>query len=123
VRTDPCPPSGNSLKTLTSASLNTILDNVAPPISEHEVVEIWISHDIAGYVGLEPLVFQSFSKMMEQTDGGDVIIRKGRSTGQRDGEYGAWDMNFCDDVVQAQKLCKVTKSRRLMRSNYNPHRY
>lgn len=83
---------------------------MAPPISEHEVVEIWISHDIAGYVGLEPLVFHSFSKMMEQTDGGDVVIRKGRSTGQRDGEYGAWDMNFCDDVVQAQKLCKVMKS-------------
>lgn len=102
---------GNSLKTLTTASLNTILDNVAPPISEHEVVEIWISHDIAGYIGLEPLVFQSFSKMMEQTDGGDVVIRKGRSTGQRDGEYGAWDMNFCDDVVQAQKLCKVMKGK------------
>jgi hypothetical protein len=85
------------------------LDNVAPPISEHEVVEIWISHDIAGYVGLEPLVFQAFSKMMEQTDGGDVVIRKGRSTGQRAGEYGAWDMNFCDDIIQASKLCKVKK--------------
>jgi hypothetical protein len=85
------------------------LDNVAPPITEHEVVEIWISHDIAGYVGLEPLVFQSFSKMMEQTDGGDVVIRKGRSTGQRDGEYGSWDMNFCDDIIQATKLCKVSE--------------
>ncbi|KAG2176553.1 hypothetical protein INT44_007216 [Umbelopsis vinacea] len=119
---------GNSLKTLTTASLATILDNVAPPISEHEVVEIWISHDIAGYVGLEPLVFQSFSKMMEQTDGGDVVIRKGRSTGQRDSEYGAWDMNFCDDVVQAQKLCKAnieylikthTKAPEV-RTGYNP---
>ncbi|KAG2180942.1 hypothetical protein INT43_008522 [Umbelopsis isabellina] len=98
---------GQSLRTLTTETLTTILDNVAPPISEHEVVQIWISHDIAGYVGLEPLVFQAFSKMMEQTDGGDVVIRKGRSTGQRAGEYGAWDMNFCDDITQATKLCKA----------------
>lgn len=47
-----------SLKTFTD-----ILNAVAPPISEHEVIEVWLSHDMIGYEGVETLVYRALAKV------------------------------------------------------------
>ncbi|CAG8698081.1 13626_t:CDS:2, partial [Dentiscutata heterogama] len=48
---------GSDLKTLSLSTLTTVVNAVVPPISQYEVVEVWLSHDMVGYVGLESLTF------------------------------------------------------------------
>lgn len=38
------------------------MNAVAPPISEHEVIQVWLSHDMEGYEGIESLVYRSLAK-------------------------------------------------------------
>jgi hypothetical protein len=39
------------------------MNAVAPPISEHEVIQVWLSHDMEGYEGIESLVYRSLAKV------------------------------------------------------------
>jgi hypothetical protein len=54
---------GQELKTASLSRLTEILNVVAPPISEHEVIQVWLSHDMEGYEGTENLVFRSLSRV------------------------------------------------------------
>lgn len=94
---------GNDLKSLTS----TVLDAIALPITEHEVVEIWLAHDMVGYVGLKALVKRSFAKVMEQTAASEVVVRKGDGTHSEDVDPEERQLNACDGYEQAVKLAKV----------------
>lgn len=47
------------------STLNDILNVVAPPISEHEVIQVWLSHDMKGYDGVESLVYRSLTKVCD----------------------------------------------------------
>ncbi|KAH9458611.1 hypothetical protein Pst134EB_010909 [Puccinia striiformis f. sp. tritici] len=58
-------------------SLNEIMNIVVPPISKHEIIDVQLSYDMVGYDGIETLVYRSLSKVMEQVDGGDLILNKG----------------------------------------------
>ncbi|EGG03860.1 uncharacterized protein MELLADRAFT_78477 [Melampsora larici-populina 98AG31] len=58
-------------------SLTEIMNTVVPPISEHEIIEVQLSYDMIGYDGIETLVYKSLSKIMEQVDGGDLVLNKG----------------------------------------------
>ncbi|KAF8944040.1 hypothetical protein BGZ47_004734 [Haplosporangium gracile] len=99
---------GNDLKSLTLSSMTTVLDVIAPPIAEHEVVEIWLAHDMVGYVGVEGLVYRAFSKVMEQTEGGDVIVHQGAGTNQNeDVQPEDRQLNACEGYEQAVKLAKA----------------
>jgi hypothetical protein len=40
-----------------------LINAVAPPIAEHEVIQVWLSHDMAGYDGVEELVYRAMAKV------------------------------------------------------------
>ncbi|OXG49092.1 hypothetical protein J010_03883 [Cryptococcus neoformans] len=58
----------------TSSTLTTILDTVAPPISEHETLELWLSHPMIGYAGVEGVIYRAWARILEQTESGELII-------------------------------------------------
>lgn len=95
---------GTNLRQLTTQ----IMETVAPPISEHELVEIWLSHDMVGYSGVEALVYRAFARVMEQTESGQVIVRKGMD--EDHDEDAPRDLNMCEGVVEGTKLAKVKKT-------------
>lgn len=93
---------GSELRNLTT----TLLETVAPPISEHELVEVFLSHDMVGYVGLEALVYRAFARVMEQTESGHVVVRK---VGDKEEEEPTTtrNLNLCEGLVEGTKLAKV----------------
>ncbi|KAG6845645.1 hypothetical protein H0H87_005852 [Tephrocybe sp. NHM501043] len=68
---------GQDFKRVGLSTLTDILNVVAPPISEHEVIQIWLSHEMQGYEGVESLVYRSLSRIMEQVEGGDLVVNRG----------------------------------------------
>jgi hypothetical protein len=44
-------------------AVTDIINAVAPPISEHEVIQVWLSHDMLGYEGVETLVYRALTKV------------------------------------------------------------
>ncbi|KAG0283120.1 hypothetical protein BGZ96_012517 [Linnemannia gamsii] len=114
---------GNDLKSLTLSSMTTVLDVIAPPIAEHEVVEIWLAHDMVGYVGVEGLVYRAFSKVMEQTEGGDVIVHQGAGTNQNeDVQPEDRQLNACEGYEQAVKLAKANIEH-LIKTHYDAEKH
>lgn len=51
------------LRRVGMGALTDILNTVAPPISEHEVLKVWLSHDLQGYDGIESLVYKSLARV------------------------------------------------------------
>ena len=51
------------LKATGLKTFNDIVNAVAPPIAEHEVIEVWLSHDMLGYEGVETLVYRAMAKV------------------------------------------------------------
>lgn len=92
---------GNELRNLTTS----ILETVAPPISEHELVEVFLSHDMIGYVGLEALVYRAFARVMEQTESGHVVVRKVGD--KEDAQPESRNLNMCEGMLEGTKLAKV----------------
>lgn len=60
---DPVSYTGKELKSTTLKSLTDLLNAVAPPIAEHEVIQVSLSHDMKGYDGVETLVYRGLSKV------------------------------------------------------------
>ncbi|KAG0221798.1 hypothetical protein B0O80DRAFT_233193 [Mortierella sp. GBAus27b] len=111
---------GNDLRSLTMNGVTTVLDVIAPPIAEHEIVEVRLAHDMVGYVGMEAIVYKSFSKVMEQTEGGDVVVHLGAGTSQNDDVAPEnRQLNACEGYEQAVKLAKANIEH-LIKSHYNP---
>ncbi|KAI7905243.1 maintenance of telomere capping protein 1 [Cokeromyces recurvatus] len=97
---------GTGLKQLTT----TLLETVAPPISEHELVEVWLSYDIVGYAGLEALVYRAFARVMEYTESGQVVVRNPNQQQQHHDEETtttALNLNMCDSIIDGTKLAKA----------------
>lgn len=55
--------SGKDLKRVGLSTFNDILNAVAPPISEHEVIQVWLSHDMQGFEGVESLVYSALARV------------------------------------------------------------
>ncbi|KAF5377601.1 hypothetical protein D9615_005167 [Tricholomella constricta] len=68
---------GQDFKRVGLSTLTDILNVVAPPISEHEVIQVWLSHEMQGYDGVESLVYRALSRIMEQVEGGDLVVNRG----------------------------------------------
>lgn len=47
------------LVTRGQSALSDIINTVAPPIGEHEVLQVWFSHDMKGYDGVEGVVLNA----------------------------------------------------------------
>jgi Family of unknown function (DUF5427) len=60
-----------------------MINAVAPPIAEHEVIQVWLSHDMRGYEGVESLVYRSLARIMEQVEGGDLVVNRGNESKPR----------------------------------------
>jgi ribosomal protein S28E/S33 len=104
---------GNNLKNITTS----IIETVAPPISEHEVVEVWLSYDMVGYTGLEGLVYRAFARVMENTESGQVVVRNPEEKKIEDPTYR--ELNMCDSLVDGTKLARANIDH-LIKTHYQP---
>ena len=57
------PYAGEDFRRVGLSTLTDILNAVAPPISEHEVIQVSLSHDMQGYEGIEGLVYRALSRV------------------------------------------------------------
>lgn len=65
---------GHDLVSTTTSTLTTILNTVAPPISAHETLELWLSHPMVGYQGVESVVYRAWTRVLEQTESGELVV-------------------------------------------------
>ncbi|KAH8723866.1 maintenance of telomere capping protein 1 [Phaeosphaeriaceae sp. PMI808] len=108
-------------------TFTNILHTLAPPISQHERLQIHITHDLIGYPSLDPIIYQTFSSVMAQVEGGDLmVIQRGSESTQRsstDGYRGGgagwndgpwWrdtdkrDLSVIKGLVEGTKLARVS---------------
>ena len=65
-------------------TFQNILQTIAPPISSHERLQIHITHDLTNYPTLDPIIYQVFSRVMGQVEGGDLmVVQKGQEASPR----------------------------------------
>jgi hypothetical protein len=62
------------LRSRAMPTFSNLLEHIAPPISAHERLQIHTTHDILNYPGLDPLIYQVFSRTMAQVEGGDLMV-------------------------------------------------
>ncbi|KAJ4364020.1 hypothetical protein N0V83_009475 [Neocucurbitaria cava] len=108
-------------------TFTNILHTLAPPISQHERLQIHITHDLIGYPSLDPLIYQTFAGVMAQVEGGDLmVIQRGSESTQRGsvegyrGGGGGWndgpwwrhadkrDLSVVKGLVEGTKLARVS---------------
>ncbi|CAE6527374.1 unnamed protein product [Rhizoctonia solani] len=94
------------LKNVSLSTLTEIMNVVAPPISEHEVIQVWLSHDMQGYEGIETLVYRSLARIMEQVEGGDLTVNRGNEARQKEGSTER-EMNALNSYDEAIKLAEA----------------
>lgn len=54
---------GQDFKRVGLSTLTDILNVVAPPITEHEIIQVWLSHDMEGYEGVESLAYRALARV------------------------------------------------------------
>ncbi|KAH6639287.1 maintenance of telomere capping protein 1 [Boeremia exigua] len=118
---------GGELSKHAMPTFTNILHTLAPPIAQHERLQIHITHDLVGYPSLDPIVYQTFSTVMAQVEGGDLlVIQRGSELKQRGsldgyrGGGGGWndgpwwrhadkrDLSTVKGLVEGTKLTKVS---------------
>ncbi|KAI9705004.1 MAG: hypothetical protein M1836_006784 [Candelina mexicana] len=122
---------GGELRSRALPTFTNILHTLAPPISSHERLQIHITHDFIGYPSLDPLIYQTFSRIMAQVEGGDLmVIQRGHESSPRRGSEttsftgssssgwndGPWwrqtnerrDLGSLKGLVEGTKLVKVS---------------
>ncbi|KAI0336076.1 hypothetical protein GY45DRAFT_1291736 [Cubamyces sp. BRFM 1775] len=110
---------GQDFKRVGLSTLTDILNVVAPPISEHEVIQVWLSHDMQGYEGIESLVYRALSRIMEQVEGGDLVVNRGDESRPKDAADNQRDLNAVDGYDAALKLAQANLEE-LMKRNAKP---
>ncbi|KDE04048.1 hypothetical protein MVLG_05487 [Microbotryum lychnidis-dioicae p1A1 Lamole] len=112
---------GKDLKSSTLKSLTDLINAVAPPIAEHELLKVSLSHDMIGYDGVEQLVYSSLSKVMEQVEGGTLIVNKGDQETQRHSESNdeERDLNLVEGLEAAWKLAEANLDQ-LIKTTFKP---
>ncbi|KIM97893.1 hypothetical protein OIDMADRAFT_168167 [Oidiodendron maius Zn] len=120
---------GGELRSRALPTFTNILHTLAPPISSHERLQIHITHDFIGYPSLDPLIYSTFSRVMAQVEGGDLlVIQRGREATTRrtseaayTGGSGGWsdgpwwrqsneqrDIGAVKGLVEGTKLVRVS---------------
>ncbi|GAA5828990.1 hypothetical protein JCM11251_004090 [Rhodosporidiobolus azoricus] len=113
---------GKDLKSTTLKSLTDLLNAVAPPIAEHEVIQVSLSHDMVGYDGVETLVYRGLARIMEQIEGGTLIVNKGteeKPREQQEGDEDFRDLNVVDGLTEGWKLAEASLDQ-LIKATYKP---
>ncbi|SMQ44984.1 unnamed protein product [Zymoseptoria tritici ST99CH_3D1] len=65
---------GTDLRTRALPTFTSLISHIAPPISAHERLQIHTTHDILNYPSLDPLIYSTFSRVMSQVEGGDLLV-------------------------------------------------
>ncbi|EME45989.1 hypothetical protein DOTSEDRAFT_70111 [Dothistroma septosporum NZE10] len=65
---------GTDLRSRALPTFTSLISHIAPPISAHERLQIHITHDIQNYPSLDPLIYSTFSRIMSQVEGGDLLV-------------------------------------------------
>lgn len=118
---------GGELSKQALPAFTNILHTLAPPIAQHERLQIHITHDLIGYPSLDPIVYQTFSGVMAQVEGGDLlVIQRGSELKQRGsldgyrGGGGGWndgpwwrhaekrDLSIVKGLTEGTKLTRVS---------------
>ena len=121
---------GGELRSRALPTFTNILHTLAPPISSHERLQIHITHDFIGYPSLDPLIYQTFSRVMAQVEGGDLMVlqrghesspRRGSEVGYTGSSTSGWsdgpwwrqstekrDLGVVKGLVEGTKLSKVS---------------
>ncbi|KAB8343111.1 hypothetical protein FH972_022704 [Carpinus fangiana] len=78
----------DGLRSKALPTFTSLLHTLAPPISQHERLQIHITHDLVGYPSLDPMIYATFSRVMAQVEGGDLLVvqRGSESTHRRDSD-------------------------------------
>lgn len=84
-----------------------MLDTVAPPLSDEEIVEIWLSKSQLGYLGLEQITYRAWSSVLEQTATGDVVVQTDQNGGKNDTDGGAFTITLHEGLAKAKEAAKV----------------
>ncbi|ESK98466.1 hypothetical protein Moror_216 [Moniliophthora roreri MCA 2997] len=110
---------GADFKRVGLSTLTDILNVVAPPISEHEVIQVWLSHDMRGYDGIETLVYRAMARVMEQVEGGDLVVNRGgdSSKPKEEGSDAARDLNSVEGYEAAVKLAQASLDELIKKTN------
>ncbi|KAJ6501732.1 maintenance of telomere capping protein 1 [Mycena vitilis] len=98
---------GQDFKRVGLSTLTDILNVVAPPISEHEVIQVWLSHDMKGYEGIESLVYRALARIMEQVEGGDLIVNRGNESRPKESVDTPRDLGAVEGLEAASKLAQA----------------
>ncbi|KAK9367322.1 maintenance of telomere capping protein 1 [Lipomyces kononenkoae] len=70
-----------------ASTLSSVLQKIAPPILRHEQLRIHIFHDIVGYPSIDTIVYSVFDRVMQQVEGGElIIVQQGRESRRRDSD-------------------------------------
>lgn len=83
-----------------------MLDTVAPPLSDEEIVEVWLSKSQLGYLGLEQITYRAWSSVLEQTATGDIVVQT--DGGKSDKEGGAFTIELHNSLAEAKAAAKVS---------------
>ncbi|KAE9978616.1 hypothetical protein EG328_001377 [Venturia inaequalis] len=125
---------GGDLRSRALPTFTNLINTLAPPISQHERLQIHITHDLVGYPSLDPTIYSIFSRVMSQVEGGDLlVIQRGSEAGQRrasDVEFrggssgwndGPWwrDGGVKRDLGTVQGLREGTKLVRISAESYS----
>ncbi|KAM0258464.1 hypothetical protein ACHAQJ_003803 [Trichoderma viride] len=114
---------GDEIRNRALPTLSNIINTIAPPIGSHERLLIHITHDLVGYPSLDPLIYEVFSDVMQQVEGGELhVVQRGHENGparSRDNSAG-WDdgpwwrqvdqpreLGVVKGLVEGTKLCRV----------------
>ncbi|CAM1504424.1 Fc.00g020150.m01.CDS01 [Cosmosporella sp. VM-42] len=115
---------GDELRHRALPTFTNILHTLAPPISSHERLLIHITHDLVGYPSLDPLIYGAFARIMQQVEGGDLlVVQRGQESGSRrtsdssagwhDGPW--WrqvdvprDLGLIKGMIEGTKLCRAS---------------
>ncbi|KAL9065171.1 MAG: hypothetical protein Q9161_008415 [Pseudevernia consocians] len=105
---------GGELRSRALPTFSNILHTLAPPISSHERLQIHITHDIVGYPSLDPLIYSTFSRVMAQVEGGDLmVIQRGQESTQRRGEDAGFTGSSSSGWSDGPWWRQVTEARNL----------
>ncbi|GAA5967834.1 hypothetical protein JCM3765_001895 [Sporobolomyces pararoseus] len=118
---------GKELKSTTLKSLTDLLNAVAPPIAEHEVIQVNLSHSMKGYDGVETLVYRGLSKIMDQIEGGTLMVNRATSeekeeekkTTEPGEEEEERNLNLVEGIAAGWKMSQDTLDK-LISSTYKP---
>ncbi|CAL1696452.1 unnamed protein product [Somion occarium] len=110
---------GQDFKRVGLSTLTDLLNVVAPPISEHEVIQVWLSHDMRGYDGVESLVYRALARILEQVEGGDLVVNRGDESKPKETSSDKRDLGAVDGYEAALKLAQANLDE-LIKRNIQP---